>query len=77
MAAVGHAATERLVSGRHHDGDLEIGTQRVGQREHALEMTETHATAAVRGQERTRGHDLDARAAAHACIRCSAITTSS
>ena len=68
---------KRQIILRDEHRDLEVRAQRVREREHPLEVPESDAAAAVCGEQRTGGHEVTARAAAHAWIRCSARTTSS
>ena len=77
MPTVDHAGAKCRVPSWEDDVDVDIGAQRIGEGEHPLEMSESDATAAVCGQQRARSHRATARAAAHAWIRRSAMTTSS
>ena len=77
MSPVGDTTLDWRVSQGHEDGDLQLGSERVAEGKHALEVAQSDAAAAVRGEQRSRGHDGTARAAAQAWIRCRARTTSS
>ena len=77
MAAVDDPLSQRHIPFGDDNHDVEVGSQRIGEGEHPLEVSEANTAAAVGGEQRPWGHDATACAAAHACIRWRAMTTSS
>ena len=77
VTTIDDARSQRRVACGQQYHHVEVAAQRIGEREHPLEVSESDAATAVGGQQRARAHRRTARAAAHAWIRRSAMTTSS
>ena len=77
VAAIEHTLSQRQVSFRQEEDHVDVRPKGVAESEHPLEMSQSHATAAIGAEQRPGGRHRVARAAAHACIRCRARTTSS
>ena len=77
MTAIGDAPMQRVITLRNEHENIDVRLERVGESEHPLEMSQPTPLPQSAAEQRPRGHEVVARAAAHACIRCRARTTSS
>ncbi len=77
MTAIGDSLMQCVITLRNEHENIDVRLDLVGESQHPLEMSQPDAAAAIGAEQRPRGHEVVARAAAHACIRCRARTTSS